>query len=40
MIDGKEVITGIVLAKFAVGIQYSVLSVGSGIGCGSSVGSL
>ncbi len=31
LVDGKEVITGLVLAKFAVGVQYSVLSVGSGM---------
>lgn len=31
IVDGKEVITGLVLAKYAVGVQYSVLSVGSGM---------
>ena len=31
MVDGKMIVTGIVLAKLAVGAQYSLLSIGSGM---------
>ena len=31
LVEGKEVVTGLILARYAVGIQFSVLSVGSGM---------
>ena len=31
LVDGKMIVTGIVLAKLAVGAQYSLLSIGSGM---------